>query len=798
MKKTVTILLLSIVFSLLTQAQNNTDANIFGDVQCEGEHVPFVNISIKGTFLGTTTDATGHYSLVNLPEGKHTIIASAVGYKPAEQTITIIKNNVQEVNFRITEDFIGLEEVVVSSDRNITKRREATVITNTINPRIFELTQSVSLVEGLDFSPGLRTECNCQNCGFSQVRMNGMEGPYSQILINSRPIFSGLAGVYGLELFPVNMVERVEIVRGGGSALFGGNAIAGTINIITKEPKHNGFSVGSGMSFAGIGHKDIDQPSIDRTLNLNGSIISDDKKSGLSIYGMIRDRDAYDENNDGFSEEVLMKTQTLGFSTFYKPTSQSKITFDLFNIDEFRRGGNKLDMLPHETDITEQLTHNILGANVAFDYFTKKYNSISIYTSAQKVDRESYYGSMQDPNGYGTTNDFTNVSGLHYTHNLFLNSKIIFGLDHKYSALEDIKLGANGNPNTTISNQQVNVFGSFFQYEMKIKRFKLGLGTRVDNYNIRDLEEDHEAITGIVPAPRANILYDITDAFQFRAGYARGYRAPQLYDEDLHIETSGARRITHENSPNLKQENSNSYNTSIKYTNILGTNNPVQIELVLEGFYTELENPFTNEYTPIDDAGNVVYTRINAIDGAMVYGTNYEANIGFHNSLVLQAGFTYQKSLFEKEQQWGEEEGHVSKEFMRSPNDYGYLTASFEPVKNFQTSLTGTYTGKMLVPHFGLNPNTTDPNEILALQNGDVIAGEKLETSDRFLNVGFQISKKFKIGTNYKMQLNIGGQNLLNQTQHDHDSGVYRDAGYIYGPHKARMLTFGLKIGNNF
>jgi outer membrane receptor for ferrienterochelin and colicins len=90
----------------------------------------------------------------------------------------------------------------------------------------------VTLSEGLSFSPGLRIENDCQNCGFSQVRMNGMEGPYSQILINSHPIFSGLAGVYGLELIPTNMIERIEVVRGGGSALYGSNAIAGTINII--------------------------------------------------------------------------------------------------------------------------------------------------------------------------------------------------------------------------------------------------------------------------------------------------------------------------------------------------------------------------------------------------------------------------------------------------------------------------------------------------------------------------------------------------------------------------------------
>ena len=787
-----------ILISLSLFAQTETDANIFGDVKSEGEHIPYVTIRIDGTTIGTATDGTGHYSLVNLQTGEHIIIASAVGYQSSTQIVEIQTNTVKEINFILKKDLIGLEEVVVSSDRNSTKRKESTVIINTLNPNVFEITQSATLIEGLDFTPGLRTECNCQNCGFSQVRMNGLEGPYTQILINSRPIFSGLAGVYGLELFPANMIERVEVVRGGGSALFGGNAIAGTINIITKEPNFNGFSLGSSINMLGI-EENMKNPSIDKTLNLNGSIISGNKKTGISIYGMLRDRDPYDANDDGFSEEVLIKNQTLGFSTFFKPTTRTKITLDLFNIHEFRRGGNKFDKLPHETDITEQLDHKITGANLAFDYYSKKYNSFSIYTSAQKVERESYYGAQQDPAAYGRTNDFTNVSGAFYTKNISaINSKMIMGLDHKYSFLNDIKLGVNGENNTNISNQQVNILGSFVQYEFKTGIMKIGAGTRFDYYNIKDLSNENKDITGNVLSPRANILLDLTDYFQFRLSYAQGYRAPQIYDEDLHIETSGARRITHSNSDNLKQETSHSFNGSLKYANIFGNNNPVQLELIVEGFYTLLQDPFANEFSPIDDNGNVEYIRINAEDGAMVYGTNYEANIAFLNSLIFQAGYTYQKSVYETEQQWGEEIESVSKEFLRSPNDYGYLTVSCEPIKNINTSITSTYTGKMLVPHFGLPADSDIPAEMEAMANGDVIIGEKLEISDMFFNISAKISYDLKVCNNYKIQFNIGMQNILNQKQHDHDRGVYRDAGYVYGPNKGRMLTFGIKIGSNF
>ena len=110
-----------------------------------------------------------------------------------------------------------------------------------MDTKLFESTHATCLAQGLSFQPGVRVEDNCQNCGFTQVRINGLDGHYSQILMDSRPIFSALTGMYGLEQIPANMIERVEVVRRGGSALFGASAIGGTINIITKEPTRSGI-----------------------------------------------------------------------------------------------------------------------------------------------------------------------------------------------------------------------------------------------------------------------------------------------------------------------------------------------------------------------------------------------------------------------------------------------------------------------------------------------------------------------------------------------------------------------------
>ena len=218
-----------------------SDANIVGHILDKNtkEHLPYITVALKGTTIGTVTDATGHYFLKNLPEGNFVLEVSSVGYKTVRRNVTLKKGRTLEEDFEIEEDAVALDGVVVSANRNETTRRLAPTLVNVVDLKIFENTNSTTLAQGLSFQPGVRVESNCQNCGFQQVRINGLDGPYTQILLDSRPIFSALSGVYGIEQIPASMIERVEVMRGGGSALFGSSAIAGTINIITKEPMRN-------------------------------------------------------------------------------------------------------------------------------------------------------------------------------------------------------------------------------------------------------------------------------------------------------------------------------------------------------------------------------------------------------------------------------------------------------------------------------------------------------------------------------------------------------------------------------
>jgi outer membrane receptor for ferrienterochelin and colicins len=373
--------MLSIAFNVFSEESVTLSpiaATISGKIESHGNQIPFATIYLKGTTLGVSADINGEYSFRNIPPGEQTLIFSAVGYKPVSKQLLVNPGEALTLSVELETDNIGIEQVVISANRNAKSRKETTSIVNSINPKLFERMQSVTLSEGLNFAPGIRMENNCQNCGFSQVRMNGLEGPYSQILINSRPVFSGLAGVYGLELIPVNMIERVEVIRGGGSAMYGGNAIAGTINLITRDPVSSSFSVASSYGTAG---SDGNSWTPDYNLNFNGSFVSEDNQSGLSIYNFHRKRDPLDANGDGYSEISSIENSTMGARIFQRTGKRGKLSFDYFNIHEFRRGGNLFSLPLHEADIAESTTHKINSLSLSFDQLSRDSDKFSMWIS---------------------------------------------------------------------------------------------------------------------------------------------------------------------------------------------------------------------------------------------------------------------------------------------------------------------------------------------------------------------------------------------------------------------------------
>ena len=740
-------------------ALNPSDANIVGHIidKKTGEHLPFINLFLQGTTIGTTTDATGHYYLKNLPEGEFTLVMKALGYKTIEQQVKLKRGKTWEINFEAVEDAVSLDGVVVSANRNETTRRMAPSLVNVLDSKTFETAHATSLADGLNFQPGVRVENNCQNCGFQQVRINGLEGPYTQILVDSRPIFSALTGVYGLEQIPANMIERVEVMRGGGSALFGSSAIAGTINIITKEPLRNSAQLAHSLTMVGGSRPD-------NNTTFNASLVTDNHKAGVYLFGQGRHRAAYDDDGDGFTELGQLEAKTLGFRSYLKTSNYAKLTFEYHNISEFRRGGNLLDQPPHETDITEQTDHQINGGGLKFDLFSKnEHHRLSVYTSAQHTKRQSYYGAGHDPNAYGSTTDMIFVGGTQYNYEadrcLFMPATFTGGMEYSYDDLQDRMLGYN----RTIA-QTVHIGSLFAQNEWKNHYWSLLIGGRLDKHNLMD---------HVIFSPRANLRYNPTDDVNLRLSYSSGFRAPQAFDEDLHVTAVGGDVALIQLSPNLKEEKSQSLSASADLYHRFGA---VQANFLLEGFYTDLRDVFLLEEIGRDAAGNLLLERRNG-KGASVMGINLEGKIAYA-WLQLQAGATLQRSRYKEPEQWSDNPNVVpQKKMFRSPDCYGYFTATLTPVNRFTASLTGTYTGSMLVQHFA-----------------GYVPEDREESTPRFFDMQIKLAYDIPLMQAFTLQINGGVTNLFNAYQSDFDKGADRDAGYIYGPSTPRSFFMGCKI----
>lgn len=750
----------------------NTDANVYGHVKDAktGEHLPYVVIQIKGTTIGTTTDKTGHFFLKNLPEGSFVIEAKYMGYTTQSQSITIKQDTSKELNFTLSPSDFSLDEVVVSANHNETKRRLAPNLVSVIGGKLFDITQSTCLAQGLNFQPGVRTEDDCQNCGFTQVRINGLDGHYSQILVDSRPVFSSLNGVYGLEQIPANMIDRVEVVRGGGSALFGASAIGGTINIITKEPTRNSASFGHTFMSQGGAN------SFDNVTTGNVSLVTDDNKAGVYAYGQTRTRQGYDHDGDGYTELPELNNQTFGLNSYLRLSPYSKLSLQYHGIHEFRRGGNKLDQIAHVANVAEQVEHNIQGGGLTYDFYSPdEKNRLSAYFSFQTTARKSYYGGIGEgteedieaaEKAYGTTHNFTYVTGTQYVHSfdklLFMPSDLTLGAEYNHDGLKDVILGYDRH-----FKQDVNIGSFFFQNEWKNKQWSFLLGGRLDKHNLMD---------HIIFSPRANLRFNPTENINLRLTYAGGFRAPQAFDEDLHVGVVGGERLVTVLADNLKEERSNSFSLSADLYHKFGS---VQTNLLIEGFYTDLNNVFAlRQLDQPDTQGNTVQERYNAY-GAKVFGLNLEGKAMFTKWFTLQAGLTLQKSLYDEAIAWNDEVPEQKyKKMMRTPNTYGYFTASFTPVKRFTASVTGNYTGSMLVGHSA----------------GSGVDNPVAVNTPKFMEVNMKLAYDFPVYNSLTLQLNAGIQNITNAYQNDFDKGWNRDSGYIYGPSLPRSYYVGVKV----
>lgn len=684
-------------------------------------------------------------------------VMSAYAEKPAVTSAAITEEELDSLM-----DVFMLDEVVVTSSKSEVKRRESPSLVNVVTGKLLTTVGACSLADGLDFQPGVRVENDCQNCGFTQVRINGLDGHYSQILMNSRPVFSALTGVYGLEQIPANMIDRIEVMRGGGSALFGSSAIGGTINIITRDPRENTARVSHTLTAIGP------SGSLDNNTTLNASVVTDNDKAGIFFYGQSRYRDGYDNNGDGYTEVAQLKTQTLGARAFIRTSADSRLTLEYHNTHEYRRGGDQLDRPAHLAMIAEQVEHNIHGAEVTYDIWPReRRDRVSIFSAMQSTKRSSYYGSDMDPDAYGRTSDLVVAAGAQWTHPisrfLFMPSEFVAGLEYSYNRLHDVTVGYGHD-----ILQNVDIFSAYLQNEWRNDLWGFLVGARIDK---------HSLVRNPIVSPRVNIRFNPSRSANFRLSYSTGFRSPQAYDEDFHVAIVGGERVVTVLAPDLKQESSHSISASADLYHTFGN---VRTNLLLEAFFTDLSDVFAlRQLDGPDVQGNAVLERYNG-SGARVFGLNIEAKAFFSSKFDIQAGVTLQRSRYKTPEVWSDNpDVPAAKQMFRTPDIYGYFTANWEILPKFRAIFTGTLTGPMTVQH-------------LAGAGTDVDLAVRTET---FFDASVKLSYRFNFFRKVSVDVTAGVSNIFNSYQRDFDSGPLRDSGYMYGPALPRCLSCSLSVG---
>lgn len=672
-------------------------------------------------------------------------------------------------------------EVVSTGTRTERLATEVPIRTEVMSNEFFKVSGARDLASALEYLPGARVEANCSNCGTAEIKLLGLGSGYNRLLIDSQPLFSGLASVYGLEQIPTSSVERIEIVKGGASSLYGPGAVAGVINILPREPVIN-------SGFADTIYESVDgQPFASATAAINR--VSELGNAAASLQIQVNHNDSVDLNDDGFSEITKKDFQSIGGQTWFYPTDNSKLSLNYNYSWEKRRGGDRFDLLPHESQITEELEHRWHRGGISYEGGNASELFYKISASTSIIDRDSYYGGVGnialpgDPNhdpiayqeelenarllyGYSKTSRY-------YIDTLFSKSiaehYFSWGAQYQYDDVFDEKRDEQHRPLKTdgtlaaflgedpIAHDNFSNLGAYLQDEWSPNsQTSVIIGLRADK---------HSQLESWIASPRAALRYSASKDWTFRASVATGFRAPEIFDEDFHIEILDDPTRTR-NAADLKEESSISYTTGFVWTPASFQN---RLQTDVELFKTDLSDTFyVSDIVQFDENGNPYKERANT-DGSTISGIEANALYRFTNEFSAEIGLNYTDARFDSPQEVLP--GVFTRRYLETPELSGTVQLTYSKPDDIDVFLAAVYTGPML-----------------AAKESEGILNTK---TDDFLVLDFTVTKHLNLhwfGKETHMEIMLGVRNIFDQRQKDLGFGPDRDTTYFYGPRFPRSF----------
>lgn len=735
---------LLLIFCLHLHAQNE----LRGTISDEYGAIPGATIQVIETGAGAISDAEGFYLIKDLTEGSYTVEVRSQGYKYIKKSILIPTSN--ELNFAMEESTLTMDEVVITGTMQPTFVSASPVKVDVITSNFIETyapAAATSIVESISLINGVQEVVACGVCFTNSISINGLPGPYTAVLMDGSPIYGNLASVYGLNGIPSMIIDRFEVIKGPSSTLYGSEAVAGVINIITKDP---GTHPRLSLDIMGTTHMETFgnfsfAPSIGKS---NGFI-------GLN-YAYIGDFD--DVNNDGLGDMINLDRISL-FSKWniHRPSGR-RFTMTGKYFYEDRRNGVEA-FLRDKNYRTLRGNDQIYGESI----YTNRLELFGTYEFLDNL-RMDYSASTHDQNSFYGADFYQAKQNIFFSNLIWdrsLNShSLTLGLTNRYQMYDDNTVATETATGNSPDAQYIP--GVFAQDEWKISDKVTTLtGLRLDHY------ENH----GLIFAPRFNVKYKPGQWTTLRTNFGTGFRIVNLFTED-HAFVTGQREVVI--AEELRPEES--LNVSLNANHIYTIGNS-QGMIDIDAFYTYFSNKINPDY---ETDGQIIYANTNGFAESQGIGISIQQEL--MAPLTFNAGFNIQQVT-------ETEEGETrSIEF--APTWTGVLTANYQFRKSKTVvAYTARFTGPMALP------------EVFDLDlSGDPFPNPRPTKSDPFAIHNIQVTKELKDG----FSLYFGAQNIFDYIQpwspltgiNDPNAPVgfsdQFDTAYAYAPIHGREFYLGL------
>jgi outer membrane receptor for ferrienterochelin and colicins len=708
-------------------------------------------IRIEPSSRVAQSDVNGGFQFPDIPLGKVVLTVTASGFfSGAKVTVDLTAQPEADVEIVLKRAGVFEQSVVVTGSGRQDLLVEAPVRTELISHEFVEKQVARNLSEALVANvPSLRVENNCQNCGWTAIRLNGMEGPYTQLLEDGLPTVSGASMVYALDQLPTEFYENIEVVKGGASSLYGPNAVAGVINMVRREPQSNHFQVELAQGYY--------KGRPEQTAGATGQIGDLWRGWAADFYYRGYRRTQVDLDGDGFTE-LTRRSSNAGGGTLFRRllNGSARLTIGGSTLNDFRRGGSQIDLPPKDTYITEQIQSDRSAGFVRWNHTVNPSFYYNLSSSFSHLRRHSYYGAGFDPNAYGSTRNPLSASDASGAYQAGRHT-LSFGTQYWYEHIDDIYLGYQRDTRLTFRNA-----GMYLQDEWRLSpRVVILGGARADKSSLLD---------HWVFSPRGNVRFGLARSLNLRLGVSTGFRPPQIFDEDLHVAAVNGEAMMVRVADGLKEESSRSFTAALDYVGHL-RGGPFQ--LGTNFFWTRLNDVFQLKETDNEENGNRIFERTNG-PGSRFRGVEFTGSWKPFAWLAVRGGATFQQARYDQP-----EPVFGSLRYFRTPNRYGYAGADIDLPGKIEWLNTLDLTGSMLVPHYA-----------------GYIAADRVETSTTFHVWNVVVSRTWALSAGDKntLRLYVRGNNLGDSFQHDFDKGPNRDSVYMYGPLVPRSFVLGMTV----